>query len=132
MSGKKVQPSPEDIRDAVSYVNAAAEWNLKPSDLHFVRIMQISPIAFVEDPSYVGWPGKKSGWLLQYPKQEWLNRLNAEYDGRGFDHILDFYERGNMPPGIQIDGEMGDGMGRAMFHYALGLKTMPVAAYASK
>lgn len=121
----------DDLDDAVRFVNASFERDVQSEQLDFKGIVEMAPRDFVDDASHLGNRHQPPGWLRAYPEGEWLDELRGACS-RDFDHILDYYRDKRMPPGIQIDGEMGDGRGRAMFHYALGIPTMPVAIYVSR
>jgi hypothetical protein len=119
---------PKDLADAVVFVNETFDKDVRPEQLRLQKIVQMKPEDFAFDASHLG---DEPGWLREYPESSWLDELQSTYS-RNFDHILNFYRKKQMPPGIQIDGLFGDGLGRAMFHYALGIKTMPVAIYTSR
>lgn len=123
-----VPPRPEDVAEAVYFINDSYERDLHVDRLRFVKMTKMPPEDFVDDRAHLGRDAR--GWLKEYPRSEWLTELKSAYS-RDFSHILDYHDCGRMPPGIQIDGEMGDGRGRACFHWAMGLKTMPVAVYKS-
>jgi hypothetical protein len=116
----------QDIKDA--YIFAIA--NLKedytelkclPDSLnenfHFLiqSYFQMDPSDLIDISAFTN---KKAGWLKSVPHDEWLEALSNEYE-RSFDHILSLKRRGQLPPAIMINGEFGDGRGRALLQYAL-------------
>jgi hypothetical protein len=112
----------------VTYLAESAE---NPRDgghtrLTFRGIRLIAPKEFIDDTAHLG--DDPSGWLLDFPESEWVEELRSTYS-RDFSHSLAMLRRGEIAPAIQIDGRMGDGRGRAMLHWALGLKKMPVAIF---
>lgn len=103
----------------------------------FQIVRRVRPADFIDDPSFLGGTAYPEGWLLHHPESEWLSELASTYS-RSFKYTLDQYladpghRGGAIAPAIQIDGEMGDGRGRACFHYALGIPTMPVAVFTTR
>ncbi len=125
----EVQPQDADVWAAVEFLSEDYDHIERDvARLRFLGIRQMRPIDFVDDAAHLGRPRLQAGWLHEYPEDEWEKELKSEYS-RPFDHILGYWRNNRMPPGIQINGEMGDGRGRACFHYALGIKKMPVAVY---
>lgn len=127
--GKLVGASEEDVLEGVNFVNDSYERDIRPEDLRLVKVVQMRPEDFIDDRAHLG--RDDSGWLHEYPEETWLEELRSSYS-RDFDHMLAYHRAGKMPSAVQIDGEMADGRGRAVFHYAMGEKTMPVAVYTTK
>lgn len=119
----------KDLRAAVHFYNRAFPCGLKWSDLHFEGIQKMSPESFIDVPKRL--KEDPRGWLRKHRREDWLHALASKYH-RNFRHILIYYSQRKMPPAIQIDGTLGDGRGRACFHYALDLATMPVAVYVTE
>lgn len=127
---KKAEGSykPEDLADGVRYVSEAYGRDVQNPE--FCGVQHMEPEDFIDDASHLGVAtGYSRGWLNGIPRERWAEELRYGYD-RPFDHIIDQHERGSMAPGVQIDGMMGDGRGRAIFHHAIG-KPMPVAVFRS-
>jgi hypothetical protein len=70
------------------------------------------------------------GWLLKHPEHQWADVLKQRH-GRELSHVINYHKSGQMPPAVQINGQLGDGLGRSIFHHAIG-KQMPVAVYSTK
>lgn len=121
-----VLPRPEDLREAIEFICDSYECWIDPTTIRLVALRELPPIVFVDDGAHLG--RRPAGWLRPYPESQWAEELRGAYS-RTFDHIIEYHRRGQMPPGIQIDGLMGDGRGRAQFHYAIGAPTMSVAIY---
>lgn len=126
-------PLREDISDAVQYVSDLLEVPVATVQKLVSKrpvVAEMEPQDFIDDTVHFG--TKPSGWLRDVPRQEWEEELEQEYS-RDFTHIVRNYFRGNLAPGIQIvdfDGYslMGDGRGRALFAYSLGIP-MKVVTY---
>lgn len=126
------QPLNEDIDDAVNFLNETHEEDgrqyIDPARLKFHGVKYVPPASFVDDPTHLG--NQPKGWLNSIPRQQWEGELRSEYS-RDFAHTLKQHDIRGMRPGISIDGHMGDGRGRAMFHHAVG-QDMPVAFYSTE
>lgn len=122
-------PRQEDINDAIWFLEETSDGPIDRSRLRLVEVVWMDPWDFIDQPSLLG---KKSdrGWLLKEPEDDWLKELHGTYS-RDFSHILNYWIRRAVPPGIQIDEMMGDGRGRASFHFAVD-EMLPVAVFRSK
>lgn len=126
-----------DLRDAVAYLEE--DWDdldAKVASCRFVGVEQRSPLAVAEEfgliaideSLHTGEP-LAPGWLRAHAERAWNRRLRRAYQRPSFAHIISRWRAGRLPPAVEVDGRMGDGLGRACFFYALGEPTMPVAVY---
>ena len=116
----------EDLDDAVQYVEDAFGREVDSDGLRFKSVIEMDPSDFVIDASHLK---DDPGWLLKFPESEWEAELKDAYD-RPFDHIIRNWKAGVLSPGIQIDGDFGDGAGRSSFYHAIG-QQIPVAQFES-
>lgn len=136
---KKAEPlgagaSAKDLADAIEHVNGdEVDLNVDPNQLAYHGTETMDPLAFIDSE---GWTDDadgnptKPGWLKAHPPEHWAEQLRHHH-GRQLAHIIEHHRQGKMPPAVQIDGHLGDGRGRAIFHHAIG-ERMPVAVYRSK
>ena len=114
-----------DLQDAIEYFSTTTEETVERVRFHGYREMK--PEDFIDDTSHFN--NTEYGWLKDIPEDQWIEQLEDEYN-RDFPHIVENYNKGTLSPGIQINGEMGDGRGRALFSHALGIP-MSVAIFES-
>jgi DNA topoisomerase IB len=129
----------EDLKDGITFVNETYDdadpqehpVDVPPihrQDLKYVGIKLMNPKDFIDESTLLG-PDPK-GWLTKFPKKEWLAELRS-LASRDYTLTLKLYENGQLAPGIQINGRMADGRGRAIFYWAIG-QDIPVAVFKSK
>ena len=133
-----IKPDKADVSDALAHIADDEDTRANLDSLMFEGIIEMPP-AEVEycfgicpcDFDQERGNDLAAGWLGVGKQRYWAGRLNLAYR-RDFKHIVKLYKEGKLPPAIQIDGSMGDGLGRSLFYYALGVEKMPVAVYVSR
>jgi len=118
----------DDVGAGLENYNQVCDRHVGESRLEFVTMEFVDPDDFIDDTCF--FDGKRKGWLLSYPKEEWEKIMHDEV-GRDFSKTINMWKHGEMRAGISIDDELGDGRGRAIFFHAIGEK-MPVAYYKIK
>ncbi len=125
--------SERDLADAVEYLGGHWDQPLSEGDLKFVGFEMVDPEAFIDDPIHL--EGDR-GWLTQPEAQaqleaDGIRAFYTELGSRDMTRTYEMWRSGALSPAIQVDGEMGDGRGRAMLAWALGVD-VPVAKFKTK
>jgi len=121
----------EDLEDAITHlqysggqmdhINGEYDYPEETADVKAVDPEKILPSKSFKKPK---------GWLKQIPKEKWAEEFKKVYD-RDFAGVLAAKESGELYPAIMINGDLGDGFGRAQLAHALGEK-IPVARFKAK
>jgi len=132
-AGWKTTYNPNDLRDAISYLFAKDSQTKAKEDVTLKGYRTVSDLKELDPRGlFYSFEAKDKGWGNKLPEEDFIAELEDDMQRPGFfAWVKDEHSKGQLAPLITINGQIGDGLGRAMFFHAIG-QDVKVAEFETK